>query len=63
VSCPKCGGEQLCPCKSCMRRNAGKVVWKWLPDGYTIACGHCGYTAHVDRWMDIEMKLYANKEP
>lgn len=61
MTCPKCNGEQLCPCKSCAERNTGKVVWRWI-NGELIACGHCGYTAHVDHWQDLEMALYAQQD-
>lgn len=59
--CPKCGGEQLCPCVNCARENSGKVVWVWQKDGETIACGHCGFLASADQWMDIEMEYYYRK--
>lgn len=61
MSCPKCGGEQLCPCGHCADRNAGKVVWKWQKDGENIACGHCGYTMHVDFWQDREYEEHQAK--
>lgn len=52
--CPECGGEQNCPCEHCAKRNAGKVVWRWV-DGDLIACGHCGLTAHEGQWLDWEV--------
>lgn len=56
--CPKCGGEQLCPCANCADRNAGKVTWKWDDSGEIISCGHCGWTAHADEWMDLDMERF-----
>ena len=52
--CPECGGEQNCPCSNCTSQNVGKVPWKWDDTGEIISCGHCGYTAHADRWLDHE---------
>lgn len=59
--CPKCGQEQFCPCKNCADRNAGKVVWKWTPDGECISCGHCGFTAHADQWLDFEYEYLKSR--
>ena len=56
--CPKCGGEQLCPCQYC--DNDGKVVWKWI-DGEAIECGHCGWTASADVWQDYEYEYYKSR--
>jgi hypothetical protein len=55
--CPKCGGEQLCPCKSCKPSHPDKVTWKDEPDDI-ISCGHCGLSAHVDRWLDWSGEFY-----
>lgn len=56
-TCPKCNGEQHCPCASCADRSAGKVVWIWV-DGEWIKCGHCGHTMNADAWMDWDYNQY-----
>lgn len=56
--CPRCAGEQNCPCSNCIDDNAGKVLWEWIEGGEVIKCGHCGYAAHADHWMDLEGQFY-----
>ncbi len=52
--CPKCGYEQHCPCKSCVENfPTDKKRWIWRGD--LIECANCGFTAHVDKWEEIEM--------
>lgn len=53
ANCPKCSGEQNCPCNNCKERSGGKVVWKWI-DGELIECGHCSFTLHADAWLDLD---------
>lgn len=55
-NCPKCNGEQNCPCKNC-NDTSGKIVWNWI-DGEFIECGHCGYTMHVDAWLDLDYEKW-----
>lgn len=62
MSCPKCNGEQHCPCRNCKERNAGKVVWKWDETGEIISCGHCGYTLHADDWLAIDWEQMKAKQ-
>ena len=52
MKCPKCGGEQYCPCKSCKERNKGKITWIWVTPNGPIECGHCGHTMSCGEWMD-----------
>lgn len=54
--CPKCGGEQLCPCKNCRPLHPDKVMWKWDETGEIISCGHCGFAAHADDWLTLDME-------
>lgn len=48
--CAECAGEMLCSCFSCAEENAGKIVWGWKGD--IMVCGHCGFEAHCDWWLD-----------
>lgn len=59
--CPKCGGEQLCPCESCAPDHPDKVMWKWM-HGDAIACGHCGHTMQADEWEELDMERAWQKE-
>jgi len=56
--CPKCGGEQLCPCENCKPDHPDKVMWKWDETGEIISCGHCGLAAHSDWWLDWQWEFY-----
>ena len=59
--CPKCGGEQLCPCKNCKNKNSGMVVWVYIT-GEDIMCGHCGYVSSGNVWFDEDMRQYEAKK-
>lgn len=50
--CPKCGGEYICGCGSCKERNKDKIIS--IFHGDDVECGHCGYTADGNIWMDAE---------
>ena len=56
--CPKCGYPQYCGCcESCRRRiPEGIHPYTWTEDGECIRCANCGFTAHVDQWMEIDAK-------
>ena len=59
MNCPRCNGDQHCPCRNCAKDNKGKVTWKWDASGELISCGHCGYTMHADGWLDAEARFFA----
>jgi hypothetical protein len=51
--CPKCGIDNRCPCKNCVkRRGTNGREWIWMPDGEQIRCWNCGHTDHADAWLD-----------
>lgn len=56
--CPKCGGEQLCPCANCAPSHPDKVMWKWDEAGEIISCGHCGHTMTADSWLDLDIERF-----
>jgi len=56
--CPKCGGEQYCPCKHCQARNGPQITWKWVTGNGPIACGNCGHTMDEWDWMIEGQKQY-----
>jgi hypothetical protein len=58
MKCPKCGGEQYCPCYWCKLGHKQKVVWKWVSPNGPIACGHCGHTMKEDEWERESIKQY-----
>ena len=56
--CPDCYGQFACPCKHCRKRDTENKK-TWIIDGEDIqSCPDCGYSAHLDGWMDIEMEQY-----
>lgn len=55
MSCPRCGHEQTCPCKSCQARAATDRPWQWRPNDF-IACGACGFEEHCDFWLGLEYR-------
>lgn len=59
MACPKCGGEQHCPCENCAERNEREVIWIWKNED--IECGHCGYTMNCNAWMDLEYEEYKKR--
>ena len=56
--CPKCKGNQHCPCKNCSDKNRGKTTWKWITENGPIECGHCGHTMSYGDWCIEEFKQY-----
>ena len=56
--CPKCHGPLECPCKSCTARNgvSKNDAVRFDPD--IQGCPHCGFSAHLDQWMDYEYAHY-----
>ena len=62
MKCPKCGGEQHCPCPACVKRCKQKVTWKWVTDDGPIACGHCGHTMSEWDWVGEEFKQLEEKK-
>jgi hypothetical protein len=56
--CPKCQGEQFCPCKNCADRNKDKVTWIWVTGNGPIKCGYCGHEMSVGEFQDEEFKQY-----
>lgn len=56
--CPKCQGEQHCPCQSCADKNHGKVTWIWVTGNGPIKCGHCGHTMSCGEWEAEEFKQF-----
>ena len=58
MKCPKCQGEQHCPCKNCKDKNRGKVVWKWITGNGPIECGHCGYQMPAEEWEYEEYRQF-----
>jgi hypothetical protein len=56
--CPICGYPQHCDCNEfCKSRIPdGEKAKIWNPDGDSWKCANCGFVAHVDEWLDIEMK-------
>ena len=62
--CPKCGGDNRCPCAACAKNGYTKpddVTYKWTEDGESMTCGHCGFTALADVWMDQEYEYYKSR--
>jgi hypothetical protein len=55
MKCPKCGTDYVCPCKSCAERNKDKKPWPWGPDDLQ-SCAGCGFTQHVDQWLDEDVR-------
>lgn len=60
--CPECGGEQLCPCESCVSRHFDQIMWKWDEIGEFISCGHCGHTMHADEWNDLDYQRWKQEK-
>ena len=59
--CPKCGYPQICGCNSCITKlPEGIKPYKW-DEHDCISCGNCGFTMHVDQWMDEEIKQFADE--
>ena len=55
--CPKCGYEQFCGCPACLPHlPAGMKPYQWTNDGEAVICGNCGFTAHADYWLDLEVQ-------
>lgn len=54
MKCPKCGGEQYCPCKNCAEKNKDKVTWIWKTGNGPIECGHCGHIMDMGTWYKLE---------
>lgn len=56
--CPKCGNPVHCGCKACRRKHKDEVEWLKFAgicdDGELSRCPTCGFTAHLDQWLDIE---------
>jgi len=58
-SCPDCGVELSCPCKSCAENTKGKLkeIWQENKEGiFQIKCPKCGFTASGDYWLDIDVE-------
>jgi len=56
VKCPRCGYPQYCGCPACIT----DVPKGYLPEvvdesGECISCANCGFTMHVDGWLEWEM--------
>lgn len=56
LKCPKCGGDQYCPCPACTERERQSIVW--INKGDLVACGHCGHTMHVNKWLMEEYNQF-----
>ncbi|MDD3039079.1 hypothetical protein [Bacteroides sp.] len=56
--CPECSYPQYCPCDSCKPRLPSTMrPWIYDPNHNSIIhCSNCGFSAHEDEWLDIEMK-------
>ncbi|MFK5948811.1 MAG: hypothetical protein QM500_08605 [Methylococcales bacterium] len=53
--CPKCKQPLRCGCKPCKKRHGeqdGMMILHREDD--TESCPKCGFTLHVDQWMDVE---------
>ena len=69
--CPKCAGPQNCPCENCRMvliangiYDKDEVTWSYQGDfpHESQVCGHCGFTASLDYWLDweyIQMEMEA----
>jgi len=57
--CPECFGSFACPCKHCVARDTeNKKTWVRVMDGEGHACPDCGFSLHLDAWLDIEVEQY-----
>jgi hypothetical protein len=61
LTCPKCEHPQTCPCEACQGRSPTPKPWVHKGDGYTIACGNCGFEEGADYWQDRSFKQYEEK--
>ncbi len=58
--CPECKLKLRCGCKSCIKRHGkqeGMMVSK-IDD--VDSCPNCGYSLHVDQWLDVEYEQAIN---
>lgn len=52
LRCPVCEGIQYCPCSTCVESHKEETVWEWHDTGLAAVCGHCGYKARTDYWIE-----------
>ncbi len=54
MNCPKCNQEIRCGCNSCRKRHGSLPNMTILNSDDSETCGLCGFSAHVDQWLDYE---------
>jgi|WetSurMetagenome_2_1015567.scaffolds.fasta_scaffold19379_9 hypothetical protein len=59
--CPKCGYPQYCGCTACIEGvPVGIKPYKWN-DQDCVICSNCGFTAHIDWWLDETVRQYKQR--
>jgi len=56
--CPNCGGNIGCPCVACKVNHPEDeprmIRHKLAPEVCLESCPHCGFTAHLGWWEDLD---------